>query len=90
MDKLDLIHEAIKGTREDIKEVSQRTRIIETETQKNTINLEEHMRRTAANENRIKIMEKKFSMSWLLKNVAITVGSITTIVAATAKLLGYV
>lgn len=89
MDKLDLIHEAIKDTREDIKEVSDRVRIIESETQKNTINLEEHMRRTVASEERIKIMETKFTLSWLLKNVAITVGSITTIIAAAAKLLGY-
>lgn len=90
MDKLDLIYEAIKDTREGVNKLNDNVRKIEIDTERNTLNLEEHMRRTDANEKRIKIMESKFSLSWILKNVAVTIGSIGTIAAALAKLLGYV
>lgn len=90
MDKIDLIYQITQRSMDKIDLLETNVNNIKTNTDRNTNNLEEHMRRTMASEKRIKVIESRFTIGWLLKIITSSVVTLGAIAAATSKLLGYI
>lgn len=90
MDKLDLIYDIVKNTSSKVEKLNDKVQDIDDRTEINTASLIEHMKRSEANEKRLAIMEKRFTIKWVAKNVySLIIGS-SVLCGAIAKILGYV
>lgn len=82
MDKIDLIVEMIKEMKVDHREASQKLDRIEMNVQKNTEDLEYHIKRTDQVEKHVKLIEERHSIKYLFKLVVTFAGGLGTIAGA--------
>lgn len=69
MDVIEVIYEELRQIRED-------TKSIRSTTDKNSVVLEEHARRSTASENRLELLER-YSIKWNWKLIGIIVGIVS-------------
>lgn len=85
VNKIDDIKDSVSGIQKDISD-------IKLAVSRNTDNLEVHMKRTDLNEQRIKIIEERLSVGYLLKltlSVATGIGSIAGSLYALIRVIDY-
>jgi DNA repair ATPase RecN len=89
---VDLLVDKIDDIKDSVSEIQKDISHLKVSVTRNTDNLEVHMRRTDLNEQRIKIIEERLSVGYLLKltlSVATGIGSIAGSLYALIKVIDY-
>jgi hypothetical protein len=91
-DKLDLVVDRLNDVKESVNDIQKDIHHIKVDIIRNTDNLSVHMKRTDLNETRLKMLEEKLSITYLLKlslATAAGIGTITGAVWGAIRLLEY-
>ena len=90
MDKLDLIVSKIDDVKEEVIEIRKDTGAMKLDVARNSDNLVVHMKRTDLNEQRIKLIEERLTVTYLLKlimGVATGLGAISGAIFSIYKVI---
>lgn len=88
MDKLDLIYDLVKKQDDKLDQMNNKLVTIQLDVERNTNDVEVHIKRTETAEKRLEHIEKRFTFTWVFKLITGALGFFSLVTGTIAKFMG--